>query len=105
MTTLSEPHFLGHIVYHVVADPRRPSNLLMAATANQNQVDLHTKSVRELLVELDTRYPGIRFGMIDEHNGINQHIKIFVDSELIDTIDFDLEGVSVVHMVSALSGG
>ncbi len=29
--TLSEPHFLGHIIYHIVSDPRNGKNLLMAA--------------------------------------------------------------------------
>lgn len=29
--TTDEPHFLGHIIHHAVADPRRPSTILAAA--------------------------------------------------------------------------
>ncbi|MBX9686082.1 MAG: glycoside hydrolase [Candidatus Obscuribacterales bacterium] len=29
--TLSDPIFLGHIIYHIVSDPRQPKNLIMAA--------------------------------------------------------------------------
>ena len=36
---------------------------------------------RELLADLDRRFPGIRFRMIDEQDAIRPHIKIFVNRE------------------------
>ena len=36
-------------------------------------------TLAELLADLDRRYPGIRFRMIDEQDAVRRHIKIFVN--------------------------
>jgi sulfur-carrier protein len=59
----------------------------------------------ELLDDLERRYPGIRFRMIDEQERMRRHIRFFVNGE--PTFDLDLP-VSVddeVCIVQALSGG
>lgn len=62
-------------------------------------------TVGEVLDDLDRRYPGIRFRMIDEQQRMRRHLRFFVN----DTQTFDLaqplaEGDELL-IVQALSGG
>ena len=43
----------------------------------QAWVDADGATVADVLEELDQRYPGIRFRMIDEQDGIRRHIRLF----------------------------
>jgi molybdopterin converting factor small subunit len=78
---------------------------LRSYTGNQAQVEAHGSSLKELLASLDASFPGIAFRMIDEQEGIRQHVKIFVDCLPADSLDFKLKGDEVVHIICALSGG
>jgi molybdopterin synthase sulfur carrier subunit len=62
-------------------------------------------TLRDLLADLDRRYPGIRFRIVDEQDRVRQHVRLFVDGELAPTIDVALGAASVVQIVGALSGG
>jgi molybdopterin synthase sulfur carrier subunit len=62
-------------------------------------------TLRDLLADLDRRYPGIRFRIVDEQDRVRQHVRLFVDGELAPTIDVALAPASVVQVVGALSGG
>jgi len=58
-----------------------------------------------VLADLDRRYPGMRFRMIDEQNRIRPHIRFFVGGvqarDLSQALDEDAELI----IVQALSGG
>jgi molybdopterin synthase sulfur carrier subunit len=69
------------------------------------QVDAEGATVAELLVDLDRRYPGIRFRMIDEQDEIRAHVKIFVNRERITDLDEPLTPDDEVQILQALSGG
>ena len=43
-------------------------------------------TVRELLADLDRRYPGIRFRMIDEQDRIRPHIRLFVNTAAVESL-------------------
>jgi molybdopterin synthase sulfur carrier subunit len=43
---------------------------LRSYTQQQGEVDGHGSTVAEMLADLDRRFPGIRFRMIDEQGGI-----------------------------------
>ena len=60
---------------------------LRSYTGQDAEVEAEGANVRELLADLDRRFPGIRFRMIDEQDGIRQHIKIFVNRERIADLD------------------
>jgi molybdopterin converting factor small subunit len=62
-------------------------------------------TLAELLAELNRRYPGLRFRMIDEQDGIRQHIKIFINQELARNLDAPLRTSDEVQIICALSGG
>jgi len=58
-----------------------------------------------LLADLDRRYPGIRFRMIDEQDRIRRHIRIFVNGEQVHALAQPLRDSDEVVIVQALSGG
>src|SRR5215471_17107544 len=72
---------------------------LCSYTGKLNQVTVDGSSVEELLANLDTNHPGIRFRMIDEQDSIRQHIKIFVNSEQVTSVKQELKPNDVVHII------
>jgi sulfur-carrier protein len=74
-------------------------------TGGHARVEARGASLGELLVDLDRRFPGIRFRMIDEQDAIRRHIKIFVNHELARDIGAALAVGDEVTIVGALSGG
>jgi sulfur-carrier protein len=57
------------------------------------------------LRDLDSRFPGLRFRVVDEQDAIRPHIKMFVDGELARRLDRPIESSSELMIVGALSGG
>ena len=62
-------------------------------------------TIDEALADLDRRFPGLRFRIIDEQNRIRQHMRIFVDGERALRIDVPLGSPGEIHVFGALSGG
>ena len=58
-----------------------------------------------VLADLDRRYAGIRFRMIDEQDRIRRHIRIFVNGEQVRDLSRPLRAADEVVIVQALSGG
>ena len=52
---------------------------LRSYTGQKDEVEADGATLDEVLSELDRRYPGFRFRIIDEQNAIRPHIKIFVN--------------------------
>ena len=78
---------------------------LASYTANRREVEAAGATLDELLRDLDRRYPGIRFRVIDEQDAIRPHIKIFVNREQASEIARRLSPSDEVLVVAALSGG
>jgi molybdopterin converting factor small subunit len=57
------------------------------------------------LDDLERRYPGIRFRMIDEQDRIRRHIRIFVNGAQARDLAQPLAASDEVIIVQALSGG
>ena len=62
-------------------------------------------TLADVLGDLDGRYPGFRFRIIDEQGAIRPHIKIFVDGELARDLTTATLRAAEVMIVGALSGG
>ena len=78
---------------------------LHSYTDGLREVQTKGTTVAEVLAELDRRYPGIRFRMLDEQDGIRRHIKIFVNQTQAASIEVGLKADDKVLIVCALSGG
>jgi molybdopterin synthase sulfur carrier subunit len=74
-------------------------------TQHRREVEAEGATLAELLADLDRRYPGLRFRVIDEQDAIRPHIKIFVNRVQAPTLALGLKPADEVLVVAALSGG
>jgi len=78
---------------------------LRSYTEQQKVVDAAGSTVAELLIDLDRRYPGIRFRMVDEQSRIRKHMKVFVNDESVRDLDTPITDRDEITIMQALSGG
>ena len=78
---------------------------LRSYTQQQNRVEADGATLAELLVDLDRRYPGIRFRMIDEQDCVRTHMRVFVNKVVVESLATPLRDGDEVHIFQALSGG
>ena len=78
---------------------------LRSYTNERREVEADGATLGELLADLDRRYPGIRFRMIDEQDAIRRHIRIFVNGDQVRALGVPLARADEVFIVQALSGG
>jgi len=58
-----------------------------------------------VLTDLDRRYPGIRFRVIDEQNRIRRHMRIFLGQDAVTDIGRVVSDADEILIFGALSGG
>ena len=80
-------------------------NPLRSYTANAAAVDALGTTLDELTDDLDVRYPGMRFRVVDEQGQIRPHIKFFVNGSQKRSLAEPLSEGDEVMIVCALSGG
>ncbi len=68
-------------------------------------VEAQGSTIDELLQDLDRRYPGIRFRMIDEQGKVRPHVRIFLNGEQVWRLDAPVAPADRVQILQALSGG
>ena len=78
---------------------------LRSYTDQRAEVDADGSTLAEILVDLDRRYPGIRFRMIDEQGRIRKHMKLFLNGESARDLDTMIAEADEVVIMQALSGG
>jgi molybdopterin synthase sulfur carrier subunit len=70
-----------------------------------SQVEATGATLDDVLQDLDRRYPGIRFRMIDEQQRVRRHIRIFVNGTPTELLSHLIQPEDEVVIVQALSGG
>jgi sulfur-carrier protein len=78
---------------------------LRSYTQGAPSVSAQGATVEQVLADLERRFPGMRFRMIDEQDRIRQHIRIFVNTKGVDYLTAPVAHEDVVHLICALSGG
>ncbi len=78
---------------------------LRSYTGNASVVDGSGDTLDELLRDLDGRFPGMRFRIIDEQDRIREHILIFVNQVRAMDLSQPLAPGDDVRIVPAISGG
>jgi hypothetical protein len=78
---------------------------LHSYTGGSPQVEGAGGSLAELLVDLDRRYPGLRFRIIDEQDQVRPHIRFFVGGGMATAITESIAPGQDVQIICALSGG
>jgi sulfur-carrier protein len=70
-----------------------------------SRVEADGKTLDALLADLDRRYPGIRFRMVDEQDRIRRHMRVFVNGDQVFDLALTLDPADEVVIVQALTGG
>lgn len=83
----------------------RIASPLRSYTGGAAQVAADGQTMRDVLADLDRRFPGIRFRMIDEQDAIRPHIRLYVDTREVKSLSDAVGPRETVHVICALSGG
>jgi molybdopterin converting factor small subunit len=71
----------------------------------RREVEADGATVGEVLLDLDRRYPGIRFRMINEQDEMRRHIRFFLNGDQVFDLARPLAPTDELIIVQALSGG
>jgi len=78
---------------------------LRSYTAGAATVAADGGTVADVLANLEQRFAGIRFRMVDEQSRIRQHIRLYVNTAEVKELSQPVGARDVVHVICALSGG
>jgi molybdopterin converting factor small subunit len=70
-----------------------------------HEVEASGTTLAAVVADLDRRYPGIRFRMIDEQDRMRRHMRFFVNGKQTFDLAHPLRPSDDVVIVQALSGG
>jgi molybdopterin synthase sulfur carrier subunit len=71
----------------------------------QRVVEASGSTLGAVLADLDRQFPGIRFRMINEQDGMRPHVRLFVNGQQVFDLSQPLRSTDEVVIVQALSGG
>lgn len=81
---------------------------LRSLTGGESQVEATAETVKELVADLDARYPGLAARLCNEDGSLRRFINVYVDDEdvrFLKGVDTALgEGVTV-SIIPAVAGG
>lgn len=77
----------------------------LRAYTGEPEVAAKGATLAEVLDDLERRYPGIRFRMVDEQERLRPQLRYFVDGEAITALSRPLGKDDYLAIVQALSGG
>ena len=79
--------------------------LLHSYTGGESLVEASGGTVGAVLDDLDRRYPGIAFRVIDEQGRVRTHMRVFVGEEAARDRESAVPPGTEIYIVGALSGG
>lgn len=80
-----------------------PSSLRSYTKARH--VEAQGATLGEVLADLDARFPGLRFRVIDEQDRMRRHMRFFVNGRQVFDLGHPLRPSDALDIVQALSGG
>ncbi len=86
----------------------RVASLLRELVRGASTVQAQGETVRQLLEDLDSQFPGSKERMINERGKLNGHIIVYLNKEDIrslEELETPLKDGDVVSILEALSGG
>lgn len=78
---------------------------LHSYTAGQSTVDARGDTLHAVVLDLDARFPGLKFRIVDEQDQIRPHIRFFVGKAMAHSLAHPVGEADEVLIVAALSGG
>lgn len=74
-------------------------------TGGATRVNAEGGTLAALLDDLDRRYPGLRFRVVDEQGAIRRHVRFYADRAPVTSLSQPLSPDGELLIVGALSGG
>ncbi|MBZ4419961.1 MoaD/ThiS family protein [Myxococcus sp. RHSTA-1-4] len=77
-------------------------------TSNQAEVKASGATVREVLKDLDTRYPGIGARLLDERGAVRRYVNVFLNDEdirALGELDTPVRDADRLTLIPAMAGG
>lgn len=78
---------------------------LRSYTAQASAVEATGTTLDDLLHDLDARFPGLRFRVVDEQGRLRRHMRIFINDEMVRDLGTPVDPADEVTLMQALSGG
>jgi molybdopterin synthase sulfur carrier subunit len=78
---------------------------LRSYTTGEAQVEAEGATLRQLLDDLDRRFPGLKFRVVDEQGRLRQHMRVFLNRSVATDLDRTVKPGDEVVLMQALSGG
>lgn len=78
---------------------------LRSYTGQAAAVEAEGASVEEVLADLDSRFPGLRFRVVDEQGRLRPHMRVFVNEDAVRDLGTSLAAGDELTLMQALSGG
>ena len=63
------------------------------------------KTVAEILQDLDSQFPGLRFRIIDEQDQVRPHMRLYLGDHFVEDLNEKTKGHEELNVLHALSGG
>ena len=83
-------------------------SVLRSHTGGEGQVDGDGTTVREVLEDLETRYPGIRARLVTGDGALHRFINVYVNDEdvrYLGSLETEVGDGDVVSILPAVAGG
>ncbi|MGH8509238.1 MAG: MoaD/ThiS family protein [Gammaproteobacteria bacterium] len=74
-------------------------------TEGCEEIDARGATLKQVLRDLDRRYPGLQFRLVDEQDHVRPHIRLFVNGAATRDLRQRLSAKDEIHILGALSGG
>ena len=81
---------------------------LRSVTKGQAQVDAEGKTIRDLIADLETQFPGFRERICDEKGDVRRFVNVYVGDEdirFLQGLDTTVEVGTQVSIIPAVAGG
>ena len=81
---------------------------LRTLTGNEGQVKASGANVREIIADLESKYPGIQERLCDESGEVRRFVNVFVGEEdirFLGGLDTPVESGVEVSIIPAMAGG
>jgi sulfur-carrier protein len=83
----------------------RLAALLHGYTSGRDVVDAQGATVGEVIDDLDRRFPGLGFRVVDEQGRVRRHMHVYVGADAATDRATPVPAGAEVFVVGALSGG
>ncbi|MGH8285071.1 MAG: MoaD/ThiS family protein [Steroidobacteraceae bacterium] len=83
----------------------RVASPLRSYTNGAPSVQAIGATLEDILADLDRRFPGMRFRMVDEQRRIRPHMRLFVNTREAKELSAPVSAGDEIHLICALSRG